>query len=134
MSKDNTGGDYYDQSQTKHILNIPQANSKYDEVVDEFGEDANRELGDWLSAKGANPDALTGSQLQSARNAANYDASYKFKVRQGDFEWAKELKAMRKDARDSLEAKLSTDITTNTQNDLPVVVSSYQTSPMDSND
>jgi len=82
----------------------------------------------------ANPDALTGSQKESARNAANYDASYKFKVRQGDFEWAKELKAMRKDARDNLEAKLGTDITTNTQNDLPVQVSSYQTSPMDSND
>jgi len=130
VDSDTTGGNYYKKTDCKKFLNIPQAVTKFDEDLDLIGNDENREVGDFLSKHSVTPDTLTGSQFQSARNVANYGTCAKYELIHHDPELSKEWRMNKTEAQKRLVDKLETDPETNTQTQLAVVASDYQTSPL----
>jgi hypothetical protein len=123
-------GDYYDQSLVKKKLSMAQSVIKYDEQLDDCGNEANRDVEDLLTKYSAtirDGSALTGALFESAQNYAVYRTCYLFKVQQSATkEVIDSWKAIMKEKETRLIEKLATDPETNTQNEFVVVVSEYK--------
>ena len=129
MSVNDDGGDYYDKSSVKKLINVSDESTKYDEVIDQLGENSNRYVGDLLFKYTDDSDALTNADKASATNIANYRTAKLFKLRQADYEGVREWKACQKDAETALIDRLSSD-DDNTKSVTVAVATSYRTSPL----
>jgi hypothetical protein len=129
MSANPDGGDYFNKDQTKDLLAVGQESTKYDDLLDQLGEDSNRYVGDILFKYSADSDDLQDSDKASATNIANYRTAKLFKLRQADYEGVREWKQCQKDAEKALISRLESDVT-NTKSTPVAVSTSYRTQPL----
>lgn len=124
------GGDFFDKDKTKQAIPIENQVTKYDDVLDTFGEDSNRLVTDILTLHSTDPQALDAEQNASAQNVANYNTLCLWFTRQKDFNSVREWKDKFKTAKEALIAKLEADETQDTGQTV-AVSSAYRTSPLD---
>jgi len=129
MSANVDGGNYYDKSKVKKLINVSDESTKYDEVIDQLGENSNRYTSDLLFKYVENSDALTDADKAGAENIANYRTAKLYKLRQADYEGVKEWKACQKDAETAMISRLESD-DDNPKSVTVSVASSYRTSPL----
>ena len=129
MSANPDGGNYFDKSQTKELIAVTQESTKYDDLLDQIGEDSNRYVSDIFFKYNADSEAMTDKDKASAINIANYRTAKIFKLRQADYEGVKEWKANQKEIEDALISRLESDVT-NTKSATVAVSTSYRTQPL----
>lgn len=129
MSANADGGDFFDKDHCKLMIPIVNSNTKYDEVLDVFGEDSNRLVTDILTLYATDPQTLDAEQTESAQNVANYNVMCLWFTRQKDFNSVREWKEKFKTSKEALIAKLEADQTQDTGKTV-AIASSYRTSPL----
>jgi len=123
-------GSYYVLVDTKLLLDIPTATTKYDTRLDELGEIANREVDDIMFLYAVTL-PLTDDQAASAAKVANNYTAYQFKKTQNaPVDLVKLWKTDYEEARDNLIAKLKAQPSTNTQSQSFVYSQDYRSEPL----
>ena len=123
------GGDFFDKDQVKDVIPMSQTLTKYDDVLDGFGEDSNRLITDILTNHATDPHTLDAEAVESASNFVKYNTLSLWFTRQKDFASAKQWANMAMVAKDALITKLDADPTQGT-NTTVAVSSTYRTSPL----
>lgn len=129
MSANPDGGDFFDKDQVKNSIPMNQNVTKYDDVLDQFGEDSNRLITDLLTLYATDPQTLDAEQSESASNFVKYNTLSLWFTMQKDFASAKQWANMAMASKEALVAKLEAD-DTQTLNTTVAVSSSYRTSPL----
>ena len=125
-------GDYGDNGTIKDLLDVDQANTKYDDDINFSKEAGNRFVDDLLYIHAATL-PLTGDQKESAGNVCNFHACVIFKTRQNATkDIIQSWKDLRDEAKEALIAKLKAQPDTNTQSQAVAYASSYRTEPITS--
>lgn len=124
-------GSYYVKAEVKLLLEIATGTTSFDTLLDQHGADGNRYVDDLLYIyAGTLP--LTGDQLDSATNIANYHACMMFKVQKNaPSEVVNNWKTLRDDAVKVLIGKLQAQPNTNTQSLVVVIESEYKSSELE---
>jgi hypothetical protein len=131
MSANPDGGDFFNKEWVKNTAFNNQNITKYDDILDGFGEDSNRLVTDILTLHSVDPTALSAEQTESAENIANRNVLCLWYGRQKDFDSANHWEKKRDQAKDALIALLDAD-PANDRNATVAVSSSYRTSPLNS--
>jgi hypothetical protein len=129
MSANPDGGDFFNKEWVKNTAFNDQNITKYDDILDGFGEDSNRLVTDILTIHSTDPQALDSEQTESAENIVNYNVLCLWYTRQKDFKSSERWEKKRDGAKDALIAKLDAD-PTNSTNKTVAVSSSYRTAPL----
>lgn len=127
--------DYYDQTTVKKKLKIPQGSTKFDEDLDDAGEEANRATEDILfseSGKVRLNESLSPQEKESADKFATYDTCWRYKITQrASKDEVANWKSLRDEAMKNLISKLQAQPEENTQHAFVTVVSEYRTDVVD---
>lgn len=129
MSVNPDGADWFNKEWVKNIAFNNQNITKYDDILDGFGEDSNRLVTDILTLHSVDPYSLTAGQNESAENIVNRNVLCLWYGRQKDFDSANHWEKKRDQAKNALIELLDSD-PANDRNATVAVSSSYRSSPL----